>query len=141
MQHGLLGHSITRLSLVRALVTDAADIIGEQQEAALSKRLAAFEQATGHQMVSSPLNPWQDVAGFTRELVNDWGIGRRDHNDGVVALIASNERRVRTAVGHGLEAALPLSLCQTIIDLQMLPRFPRRQVRGRKRSGRACSDR
>ena len=65
----------------------------------------------------------RDVADFTRDLANSWGIGRKGHNDGVVLLVAPNERKVRIAVGYGLEKALPNALCQKIIDEQMLPRF------------------
>jgi uncharacterized protein len=106
-------------------VTDAANIIGAEQEAALSNQLARFEQATSLQMVVVTVNSLngQDVADFARDLANEWGIGREDLNDGVVVLVAPNERKVRIAVGYGLEQALPISLCQSIIDEQMLPRF------------------
>lgn len=65
----------------------------------------------------------QDIATFTRNLANAWGIGRKDYNDGVVLLVAPNERKARIAVGLGLEKALPDALCRQIMDEQMLPRF------------------
>nr|WP_276616568.1 TPM domain-containing protein [Sphingomonas sp. SFZ2018-12] len=106
-------------------VTDAADIIDPGTEAALTGQLAALEQATGHQMVVVTVTSLagQDVADFTRDLGNAWGIGRRNHDDGVVVLIAPNERQVRIAVARGLEKALPDALCKAIIDAQMLPHF------------------
>lgn len=111
-------------------VTDAANIIGDKQEAALVNRLAEFEEATKHQLVIVTVNSLEgrDVADFTRDLANAWGIGRKDYNDGVVVLVAPNERKVRIAVGFGLEQALPSSLCQTIIDVQMLPRFAKGEM-------------
>ena len=64
-----------------------------------------------------------DVATFTKDLANKWGIGRKDYDDGVVLLVAPNERKVRIAVGYGLEKSLTPDLCKQIIDQQMLPRF------------------
>jgi uncharacterized protein len=106
-------------------VTDAANIIGRPQEAALSKRLKELEQTTGHQMIVVTVTSLggQEVAAFTRELANAWGIGRAAQDDGVVLLIAPNERKVRIAVGYGLERIVPDALCQKIIDEQILTRF------------------
>lgn len=106
-------------------VTDVADILDDGQEAALSQRLKIFEQATGHQLVIVTVNALdgQDVADFTRELANAWGVGRVGHDDGVVLLIAPNERRVRIAVGYGLEPILTNACSQKIIDKQILPHF------------------
>ena len=64
-----------------------------------------------------------DVATFATNLSNDWGIGREGHNDGVLVLVAPNERKVRIAVGLGLEKTLTNDLCKQIIDEEMLPRF------------------
>ncbi|MCG7347600.1 TPM domain-containing protein [Sphingomonas sp. ACRSK] len=106
-------------------VTDTARIIDATREEALSKRLYALEQATGHQMVivTVPSLDGQDIADFTTALANAWGIGRAEHDDGVVLLVAPNERKVRIAVGYGLEKTLPDALCGHIIEEQMLPRF------------------
>lgn len=108
-------------------VTDAASIIGTAQEAALSDQLEQFERATGHQMVVVTVETLEgrDVADFTRDLANAWGIGRQGHHDGVVVLVAPHERKVRIAVGYGLEQSLPDSVCQKIIDEQMLAPFRR----------------
>ena len=108
-------------------VTDAARILDAAQEASLSERLEQLEQATGHQMVvvTVPTLGRQDVAAFAQELGNAWGIGRAEKDDGVLLLVAPNERKVRIAVGFGLEKTLPDALCQKIIDDQMLPHFRR----------------
>ncbi|MCW2337845.1 uncharacterized protein M2337_002078 [Sphingobium sp. B2D3A] len=106
-------------------VNDFANIIPDKQEAALSKRLARFEETTRHQMVVVTVKSLggRDVSDFTRDLANAWGIGRKDYNDGVVLLVAPHERQVRIAVGYGLEQALPNSLCKKIIAERILPRF------------------
>lgn len=113
-------------------VTDAAQILTPEQEAGLSDRLAALERATTHQMVVAtvPTLGGQDIAAYTTHLANRWGIGRRGHDDGVVLLVAPDERKVRIAVGRGLAAVLTDALCQQIIDERMLPRFRQGDVAG-----------
>jgi uncharacterized protein len=51
--------------------------------------------------------------------------GRKSHNDGVVLLIAPNERKVRIAVSYGLEAVLSDVTCQQILAEQVIPKFQR----------------
>jgi uncharacterized protein len=106
-------------------VTDAAHILTPRQVASLSTRLERLERATGHQLVVAtvPTLHGADIAAVARDLGNSWGIGRKGFDDGVVVLVAPNERKVRIAVGYGLERRLTPGLCQQIIDQQMLPRF------------------
>lgn len=113
-------------------VTDAAHILTPAQASGLSIKLENLERATGHQMVivTAPTLAGQDVATFTRKLGNDWGIGRKGVNDGVVLLVAPNERKVRISVGYGLEKTLPRAACQEIIDQLLLPRFREGDVAG-----------
>ncbi len=106
-------------------VTDAAHLLEVPEKASLDARLVAFEQATGHQLVvvTTPTLKGQDIAVFTRQLANAWGIGRAKYNDGIVVLVAPNERKVRIAVGRGLERRLTNAKAFRIIGAEMLPRF------------------
>lgn len=106
-------------------VTDAAHILPPEERSRLSAKLDALDRATKHQVVIAtvPSLGGRDVADFTRDLANSWGIGRKGYNDGVVLLVAPNERKVRIAVGYGLETTLTHEVCQQIIDRSMLPLF------------------
>ena len=91
----------------------------------MTEQLEAFEARTKHQMVVATVDSLngEEIADFTRDLANAWGVGRADHDDGVVILVAPNERKVRIAVGHGLEEKLPDTFSQSVLDSIMLPRF------------------
>lgn len=106
-------------------VTDAANVLDPAQEALLTVKLQDLERRTKHQMaiVTVPSLDGQDIAAYTRNLANTWGIGRKGYDDGVVLLVAPSERQVRIAVGYGLESVLTHEVCQQIIDGSMLPRF------------------
>ena len=108
-----------------ARVTDAAEVLTPAQEARLSAKLERLELTTDHQMVvvTVPSLGGLDVATFATNLSNDWGIGREGQNDGILVLVAPNERKVRVAVGLGLEKTLTNDVCKQIIDENMLPRF------------------
>lgn len=106
-------------------VTDAADLLTPAQEASLSAKLERLERTTHHQMVvvTVPSLGGSDIATFTTNLANRWGIGRKGHDDGVVLLVAPNEKKVRIAVGYALEKTLTDAACKQIIQEQMLPNF------------------
>ncbi|WP_285020310.1 TPM domain-containing protein [Novosphingobium sp. fls2-241-R2A-195] len=106
-------------------VTDAAGVLDDAAEQRLTARLHALEQVTHHQMVivTTPSLGGEDILFYTVDLARRWGIGRKGHNDGVVVLVAPNERKVRISVGYGLESTLTDPRCKEIIEQDMLPTF------------------
>lgn len=105
-------------------VTDAAEILTAEEEERLSERLARYEQRTKHQMVvaTTPDLKGTSVENFAACLGNRWGIGREDHDDGVVILVAPNDRRLRIATGTGMEKMLTDDKALAVIH-QMTPYF------------------
>ncbi|MDO9441927.1 MAG: TPM domain-containing protein, partial [Beijerinckiaceae bacterium] len=86
-------------------VVDQADIIPSAEEAALNTQLLAIEQKTGHQFVVATVSDLEgnDISDYGYKLGRAWGIGDEAKDDGVVFLIAPNERRMNISVGYGLE--------------------------------------
>lgn len=113
-------------------VTDAANVLSAEQRLTLTRELDTFERRTSHQMVVVTVTSLggRDVADFARDLGNSWGIGRKCHDDGIMLLVAPNERKIRIAVGYGLEKTLTLDLSQRIIDQRILPAFRRGDLPG-----------
>lgn len=106
-------------------VVDQAEIIPADREAALNTQLEQIEKTTGHQLVVATVNSLEghDVADYGYKLGRAWGIGGKEANDGVVFLIAPNERRMNISVGYGLEPVLTDALSGRIIRDQVTPKF------------------
>jgi uncharacterized protein len=106
-------------------VVDAANILSPQTETELTARLEALETQSQRQVVVATIADLEgyDVADYGYQLGRAWGIGDKDRNDGVILLIAPNERRMRIEVGYGLEPVLTDALSAEIIRNEITPRF------------------
>ncbi|WP_432767769.1 MAG: TPM domain-containing protein [Sphingopyxis sp.] len=106
-------------------VVDQADIIPAAEETALNTQLLELEKTTGHQLVVATVSDLEgnDVAEYGYKLGRAWQIGDAEKDDGVVFLIAPNERRMHIAVGLGLEPVLTDALSGRIIRDTVTPRF------------------
>jgi uncharacterized protein len=106
-------------------VHDFANLLSPEQREQLEAITRDVEQKTTAQIavVTVQSLDGQTVEAYANELFNNWGIGRREHNNGVLFLIAPNERRMRFEVGYGVEPLLTDSLCGEIRDKQVIPRF------------------
>ncbi|EPC3540624.1 TPM domain-containing protein [Aeromonas hydrophila] len=108
-------------------VVDEANLMSRKQAHQLTQQLAAFEKRSGIQLVVVSIDT---LAGDTIEeygyqLGRHWGIGQKGKDNGVLLLIAQDERKVRIEVGYGLEGALPDAIAANIIQTRILPAFKR----------------
>lgn len=106
-------------------VVDQAGILPPETEAELDGKLAALEQATTDQMVVVTVPSLQDyeIEEYGYQLGRHWRIGQKGEDNGVLLLVAPNERKVRLEVGYGLEPILTDALSSVIIQQKILPRF------------------
>lgn len=106
-------------------VVDAANIIPDGDEAALTQKLAALETQSGRQLVVATVPSLQDypIEDFGFKLGRAWAIGEKGKNSGLILLVAPNERKVRIEVGYGLEQYVPDGFAGTIIRQRILPSF------------------
>jgi uncharacterized protein len=106
-------------------VVDDANLLAPKQEAGLAAKSAELEQATGHQLVvvTTASLHGQDIATFGVDLGRRWGVGRKDIDDGVLLIVAPNERKARIEVGYGLEKALRDEEAGRIMRDAILPAF------------------
>ena len=106
-------------------IVDQTATLSEAQRAALDSKLAAFEAASGPQIVllmvaaTAP----EDIASYAQRVADSWKIGRRTVGDGVLLVVAKNEHAVRIEVAKALEGAIPDLAARQVIDRALLPAF------------------
>jgi uncharacterized protein len=106
-------------------VVDEAGLLSLAAEQQLTDELAALERQTGHQVVVATLPSLQgyEIEDFGYQLLRTWGIGRKDQDDGIILIVAPNERAVRIEVGYGLEPVMTDALSSLILQRAVLPAF------------------
>lgn len=106
-------------------VVDAADLLTAAQEAQIVRKLSALETRNRHQLVVAtvPTLGDQPIEQYSLCLANQWALGRKGHDDGLLLLVAPKERKVRIEVGKGLEKRLTNREAKAVIDRQILPAF------------------
>jgi uncharacterized protein len=107
------------------LVIDRAGLLTPQQEASLEQRLVAFDDTSSSQIVVVilPTLGGADAGTFATELGRRWGVGQAGRDNGVVLLVAPEDREVFIAVGYGLEGAIPDALAGRIVRNTIVPAF------------------
>jgi len=118
-------------------VVDGAEILSARAEADLAGTLEAYERSTGIQIVVATVADLggEDIETYGNQLARHWAIGRKDKNDGIVLLVAPNDRAVRIEVGYGLEGQLTDALSSVIIHSSILPAFRSGDFDGGVRAG------
>lgn len=116
--------SATALELTGRVV-DAAEILSPACERRLTERLARLEKETLVQLIvaTTPDLGGRDIAAYSLDLVNAWGLGDAQRKDGLLLLVAPNERKVRIEVGRGLEVTVRDEDAAAIIRDAILPHF------------------
>lgn len=106
-------------------IVDQAGILTPQAEAAIEPKLAGLEARSGIQLVVATVGSLQgqEIEPYANGLFRDWKLGQAGRNNGVLLLVAPNERRVRIEVGYGLEGTLTDALSKVIIANAITPRF------------------
>ena len=118
-------------------VLDQANILPVATEAALDARLRRLSSETRDVLVVVSVDSLggETIEDYATALFNDWGIGDAKTDRGLLVLVAPNERRVRVAVGCGLESAVTDERAAEIIEQHFLPRFREGDYAGGVESG------
>ena len=108
-----------------ARVIDQTATLDATQRQSLEDKLAAYESASGPQIVvlmvatTAP----EDIAAYAQRVAEQWKIGRRAVGDGLLIVVAKNDRKMRIEVAKALEGAVPDLAARQIIDTAMTPAF------------------
>lgn len=106
-------------------IVDEANLLTPQQRAELNAQLADLEETSTDQVVVVTLNSLQGypIEDYGYQLGRHWGIGQKDEDNGVLLIVAPNERKVRIEVGRGLEPIMTDAMSSLIVHNAILPQF------------------
>jgi uncharacterized protein len=116
---------IIDVPVLKSRVTDLTQTLSHDQRKQLEAKIAAFEQVKGSQIavLMLPTTQPEDIAQFSIRVTDAWQLGRAKPDDGVLIVVAKNDRKMRIEVGYGLEGAIPDLTAKRIINEVMAPSF------------------
>ena len=121
----VLGAEEASLPALSGRVVDQADILAAATKQRLTAQLQAHEKAGGNQVVVATIASLDGdtIERYGVRLGRAWAIGEAGKDNGIVLIVAPNERKVRIEVGYGLEGDIPDAIASNIIQTKILPRF------------------
>lgn len=121
---GLAALAVT-FPILTGRIVDQANIIPPATRAAIEPKLADLEAKSGIQLVVATVTSLegQEIEPYANELFRTWKLGEAKKNNGVLLLVAPNERRIRIEAGYGLEGTLTDAISRIIIANAVAPRF------------------
>lgn len=114
---------------LNARVTDLTKTLSAPDQQALEQKLAAWERDTGNQMavLIVPSTKPEPIEAYSIRVAEAWKIGRKGQDNGVLFLIAKDDRKLRLEVGYGLEGVLTDATSRRIIAETVTPFFRQNQ--------------
>lgn len=106
-------------------VTDIAKVLSLQEEQQMEAELAAYRSETSNEIavLILPSLEGEEIAQLTTDIGRQWGVGSSEHDNGILLLIALEDRQLFIATGYGLEGAVPDIVAKHIIDTEITPAF------------------
>ena len=110
---------------LKTRITDLTGTLTAQQTRQLDSQLASLEQRKGAQVVvlMLPATQPEDIADYATRVFDQWKIGRKNVDDGVLVVVAKEDHRAMVETGYGLEGAIPDAAASRIIREYMSPKF------------------
>ncbi|PRY14855.1 uncharacterized protein CLV24_10392 [Pontibacter ummariensis] len=107
------------------LVNDLADMLSAEEEQALEQKLVNYNDTTSTQVAVVTLISIgdYDINQYAAALGERWGIGTEQNDNGLIILVAKNERKVAIQTGYGMEALVPDALAKRITERTLKPNF------------------
>jgi uncharacterized protein len=120
-----VAHADVAVPVLKARVTDLTGTLTAQQTQQLESQLAALEQRKGAQVVvlMLPSTQPEDIVDYATRVFDQWKIGRKNVDDGVLVVVAKDDHRAMIETGYGLEGAIPDAAASRIIREYMSPKF------------------
>lgn len=116
---------VANLPALSGRIVDNAGMLDQATRELLENELAAFEAKSSDQVVVATIPTLADenLEDYANRLFRHWQLGQAGENNGVLLLVARDDRKIRIEVGYGLEGTLTDALSRTIIDVVIVPAF------------------
>ncbi len=126
------GQEVQPVPALSGRVIDQTGTLSAAELAALNSKLEQFEREVGSQIVilMVPTVQPEDIAAYAQRVADTWKIGRRDVGDGLLIVVAKEDRRLRIEVAKALEGAVPDLAAKQIIDRALKPAFKKGDFAG-----------
>lgn len=108
-------------------ITDLTGTLSQGEQQLLTQRLAQLEEDKGSQIavLVIPTTMPESIDQYAIRVVDQWQLGRKGVDDGLLLLIAKDDRRLRIEVGYGLEGSIPDAIAKRVIAETITPHFKR----------------
>jgi uncharacterized protein len=125
------------LPALKARVTDLTHTLTPQQTAGIEQQLQALEQRKGSQLavLIVPTTQPEAIEQYSMRVAEAWKLGRKGVDDGILLLIAKDDRAMRIEVGYGLEGVIPDAIAKRVIAETITPYFRNNDFAGGIQAG------
>jgi len=122
---------------LQARVTDLTGTISRDQAVSIDAALAQFERERGSQIaiLLVPTTQPETIEAYSIRVAEAWRLGRKGIDDGILILVAKNDRKLRIEVGRGLEGVVPDAVAKRIVAEVIGPRFKEGDFHGGLQAG------
>ncbi|MDQ3394377.1 MAG: TPM domain-containing protein [Bacteroidota bacterium] len=111
------------------LVNDYVNLLSDEQFKMLESKLNRYADTTSTQIAIAIISSTQgdDIAMYTTELAQRWGVGKKGNENGILIMVAINDRKVQIATGYGMEPTVTDAAAKRIIENYIKPNFRQEQ--------------
>ncbi|MFM2051465.1 MAG: hypothetical protein RL682_1956 [Pseudomonadota bacterium] len=120
---GVWAQGVLVVPALTAHVMDSTGTLDTDAKQALENKLTTFEASQGSQIVvlMVPTTAPEDIASYTQRVADSWKIGRKQVGDGLLLVVAKDDRKLRIEVAKSLEGAIPDLMAKRVIDQAIFP--------------------
>lgn len=117
--------SLAPIPALDSPVVDTTGTLDAAQKQQLEQQSLALQQRKGSQLqvLIVPTTQPEDIFDYSQRVFDQWKLGRKGVDDGVLLVVAKNDRRVRIHPGYGLEGSIPDAVANRIIQEYLVPKF------------------
>lgn len=129
---GFAQYTIPEKPKLQTSVYDYVDLLSENQKQRLEQKLIRYSDSTSTQIVVAiiPSTEGEDIDYLGAQWGQKWGIGQDGKDNGVLVLLARNDRRIAISTGYGVEGALTDAISRRIIQNIIIPQFKQNDYYG-----------